>query len=92
MEIRPIFHHLDLKFWQSIKFMNKGHFPKSCWALGRFLGIAWDTGDLLTFKVWSKLDGNWKNRSEFTKNVVQPRNEDEIPIDSIPFSDNVMSK
>ena len=69
------------KFWQPIKFMNKGQFPGSQCTMGRFLGIAWDTGDLFTFKVWSEPDGDWKNGGKFTRNVVQTRYEDEIPVD-----------
>ena len=69
------------KFWQPIKFMNKGNFPDGSWTMGRFIGIAWDTGDLFTFKVWSEPDGDWKKGREFVRNVVRPRHESEMPVD-----------
>jgi len=35
------------KFWEPIKFyVAKQPFPKSRWIQGRFLGIAWETGDM----------------------------------------------
>ena len=34
-----------------------------------------------TFNVWSEPDGYWKNGGKFTINVVQTRDEDEIPED-----------
>ena len=40
--------------------------------MGRFLGIAWDDGDIFTFKVWSELDGKWDKGREFTINDVLP--------------------
>ena len=69
------------KFWQPIKFMTKSQFPESSWEMGRFLGIAWDTGDLFTFKVWSEPGGDWSKGSEMTRNVVRARHESEMPID-----------
>ena len=69
------------KFWQPIKFLDPGQFPESRWTMGRFLGIAWDTGDLFTFKVWSEPDGRWKKGQELVRNVVHTRNEDEMPTD-----------
>ena len=47
--------------------------------MGRFIGIAWDTGDLFTFKVWSEPDGDWRKGQEYVRIVVRPRREDEIP-------------
>jgi hypothetical protein len=67
------------KFWQPIKFMDKSQFPGSTWVLGRFIGIAWDTGDLFTFKVWSEPEGKWQDGQEFVRNVVRPRAESEMP-------------
>ena len=46
--------------------------------MGRFIGIAWETGDLFTFKVWSEPDGDWRQGQEFTRNVVRARNPSEI--------------
>ena len=66
------------KFWQPIKFLNKAQFPESRWTMGRFIGIAWDTGDLFTFKVWSEPNGDWKKGQEFIRNVVRTRDESEL--------------
>ena len=41
-------------FWEPIKFLDSTQFPESRWVYGRFLGIAWETGDMFTFKVWSE--------------------------------------
>ena len=61
--------------------MHKGSFPESHWNMGRFIGIAWDTGDMFTFKVWSEPDGKWKNGQELTSNIIITRAEREIPED-----------
>ncbi len=66
------------KFWQSIKFFNKAQFPESRWTMGRFIGIAWDTGDLFTFKVWSEPNGDWKKGHKFIQNIVRTRDESEL--------------
>ena len=46
--------------------------------MGRYLGIAWETGDQFTFKVWSEPDGDYKQGREYTRNVVRNRNAQEI--------------
>ena len=48
--------------------------------MGRFLSIAWDTGDAFTFKVWSEPDGKWQTGREFTRNVVHMHAESEMPM------------
>ena len=49
------------RFWEPIKFYAKKQpFPASQWIMGRYLGIAWDTGDLFTFQVWSEPNGKWQ--------------------------------
>ena len=53
--------------------MFNGKYPESRWMIGRFLGIAWDTGDLFIFRVWSEPDGDWKKGGEFTQNVVRTK-------------------
>ena len=50
--------------------MQIPNFPQSQWVMGRFLAIAWDSGDLFTFKVWSEPDGKWQKGGEFVRNVV----------------------
>ena len=63
-------------FGQPIKFLDNAQFLNSYWIMGRFLGIAWDT---FTFKVWSETDGKWQASTEFTRNVVRTRADDEMP-------------
>ena len=58
--------------------MDRGLFPESRCDMGRFIGIAWDTGDLFTLKVWFKPNGKWQNGKELTCNVIRPRAESEI--------------
>ncbi len=58
------------KFWQPVKFYDPKGFPGSRWVMARFLGIAWDSGDAFTFKIWSEPDGDWKKGREYTRNVV----------------------
>ena len=65
-------------FWQPIKFYDTSSFPESRWTMGRFLGIAWDTGDQFTFKVWSEPNHDWTKGREFVRNVVRTRNESEL--------------
>ncbi len=68
------------KFWEPIKFYStKQPFPQSRWIMGRFLGIAWDSGDLFTFRVWSEPNGKWQDGQEYTRNVVRLRDADEMP-------------
>ena len=42
------------------------------------MGIAWETGDIFTFRVWSEPNGRWQDGQEFTRNVVRTRDEDEV--------------
>ena len=37
------------------------------------LGIAWDSGDQFTFKIWTELDWKWNDRTELVRNVVRFR-------------------
>ena len=69
-------------FWEPVKFLDHLGFPESRWTMGRFLGIAWDTGDLFTFKIWSEPDGKWQNGREFTRSVVQKHDESKISLDT----------
>ncbi len=47
--------------------------------MARFLGIAWDSGDEFTFKIWSEPDGDWRKGREYTCNVVCARHESVNP-------------
>ena len=75
------------KFWQPIKFYDIKNFPGSRWTMGRYLGIAWDTGDHFTFKLWSEPNGDYKKGREYTRNVVRPRNDGEIYDTSLEVPD-----
>ena len=60
-------------FWQEIKYFEPtAKFPETRWKPGRFLGIAWDSGDAFTFKVWTEKDG-WTKGRELTRNIVRAR-------------------
>ena len=61
-------------FWQEIEYFEPtARFPEARWKHGRFLGIAWDSGDAFTFKVWTEKDGDWSKGRELTRNVVRAR-------------------
>ena len=75
------------KFWQPVKFFNKVQFPEGRWVMARFLGIAWDSGDQFTFKVWSEPDGDWSKGGEFTRNVVRARHSSEVLVESEDMPD-----
>ena len=61
-------------FWQQIEYFDPtARFPDSQWKEGRFLGIAWNSGDQFTFKIWTEENGNWKQGRELIRNIVRPR-------------------
>ena len=55
--------------------------------MGWFIGIAWETGDLFTFKLWSEPDGNWKKGQEFVQNVVRPQDHSEVDSEPVEVPD-----
>ena len=69
-------------FWQEIEYFEPtAKFPESRWCKGRFLGIAWHSGDDFTFKIWTEPDGKgWKGGRELVRNIVRARkkSEDEV--------------
>ena len=59
-------------FWQLIEYFDPtARFPDSQWKKGRFLGIAWDSGDQFTFKVWAS-SHDCKDGRELIRNIVRP--------------------
>ena len=61
-------------FWQAIDYFEPtAKFPDGRWQHGRFLGIAWDSGDAFTFRVWTEPDGSWLEGGELTRNIVRAR-------------------
>ena len=38
-----------------------------------FIGIAWESGDAFTYRVWTEPEGDWKKGQELIRNVVRPR-------------------
>ena len=60
-------------FWQEIEYFEPtAKCPEARWKPGRILGIAWDSGDAFTFKVWTQKDG-WAKGRELTRNIVRAR-------------------
>ena len=61
-------------FWQPIEYFDPtAKFPDSLWKKGRFLGIAWDSGDQFTFRIWIDHDDDYNNGRELIRNIVRPR-------------------
>ena len=62
-------------FWQEIEYYEpSAKFPQNRWQNGRFIGIAWDSGDQFTFYVWTEPDdGGWNKGQELTRNLIRPR-------------------
>eukprot|EP00957_Ditylum_brightwellii_P010079 760794-Ditylum_brightwellii.AAC.1 len=61
--------------WQPIKYLDpKIKFPDVKWQNGRFVGTAWEHGDLFTYLVWTEPDkGGWQKGQELVCNVLRPR-------------------
>ena len=61
-------------FWEPIEYLEPtAKFPQSRWGYGRFIGIAWDSGDMFTFKIWTEPDGDWTKGLELVRNIVRSR-------------------
>lgn len=76
-------------FWQPIEYYEPtARCPESLWKRGRFLGIAWDSGDRFTYIVWTEPDGDWKNGGELVRNIVRPRKQDSIVPEELKEDDN----
>ena len=59
-------------FWESIQYYEPtSRFPEARWRTGRFLGIAWNSGDAFTFIVWTEPDGDWNTGRELIRNIVR---------------------
>jgi hypothetical protein len=43
----------QFRFWEPVRYTTPGiSFPDNPDQAGRFIGIAWSTGDILTYKIW----------------------------------------
>ena len=61
-------------FWQPIEYFDPtAKFPDALWKPGRFIGIAWDSGDQFTYKVWTEPDWKWQDGVELVRNILRPR-------------------
>ena len=62
-------------FWQEIDYYEPtAKFPQKRWRKGRFIGIAWDSGDEFTYKIWTEPDDKgWENGQELVRNVIRAR-------------------
>ena len=62
------------EFWQPVEvYDNVAPFPTHKMIDARFIGIAWESGDAFTYRVWTEPGGVWKNGQELIRNVVRPR-------------------
>ena len=76
-------------FWQAIEYYEPtAKFPEARWKAGRFLGIAWESGDAFTFKIWTEKDG-WSEGRELTRNIVRARRV--LPLTKITHDDDTDS-
>ena len=78
-------------FWQAIEYFEpNAKFPHGRWQDGRFIGIAWDSGDQFTFYIWTEPDdGGWKKGIELTRNLVRPRKEKPTDIQEEPETEDM---
>ena len=69
------------QFWAPIEYYDpNARFPDCKWKPGRFIGIARDHGDPLTYRVWTTTDdGGWRKGRELIRNVV--RHKKDSPMD-----------
>jgi hypothetical protein len=78
-------------FWQAIYYYEPtaSKYPNPNFLLGRFVGIAWNHGDALTYRIWTCPDGNWEKGVELIRNIVRPRKETsaEPYSDEVPYGD-----
>ena len=61
------------QFWAPIEYLDPhAKFPACKWKPGRFVGIARNHGDPLTYRIWTTPDdGGWKKGRELIRNVVR---------------------
>ena len=53
------------EFWQPVEvYDNVAPFPTHNMIDARFIGIAWESGDALTYRVWTEPTGDWKKGQE----------------------------
>ena len=56
------------RFWQPVEvFEATAAFPHPKLVNARFIGIAWTSGDLFTYKVWTEPDGDWRKGKEYSQ-------------------------
>ena len=62
----------NFSFYQKVRYLNKSiKFPLNKELPGRFLGIAWDTGDLMTFRIMPDTPDK-ENPYILTRSIVEP--------------------
>ena len=61
-------------FWQPVEvYSQRPKFPASKLIPARFIGIAWNSGNAFTYRVWTEPDEEgWTNGKELIRNFVQP--------------------
>jgi hypothetical protein len=65
-------------FWETVWYFERtAKYPKSNFLPGRFVGITWQHGNALTYKIWTTPNGDWHKSCELIRNVVKSRSKTE---------------
>jgi hypothetical protein len=65
-------------FWEPVWYYEPtAKFPKPNFLPGRFVGIAWDHGDALTYQIWTTPNNDWNKGLLLIRNVVRGRHQQE---------------
>ena len=74
LDIHRISAYFCYVFWEPVLYFDPvATCFKTTFLPGRFTGIAWDHGDVFTYRIWSLPEGDWTRGCELTWNVVKPR-------------------
>jgi hypothetical protein len=65
-------------FWEPVWYYEPtAKFPQPNFLPGRFVGIAWDHGDALTYQIWTTPNNDWNKGRLLIRNVVRGRHQQE---------------
>jgi hypothetical protein len=61
-------------FWRPLWYYEPtAKFPALNFLPGRMVGIAWEHGDALSYRIWTTPNDDWEQGTELIRNVVQDR-------------------